>query len=125
MWRYCLSHGKNYKNAACYDVSCSQVYDWVWKYVAGGESGLIDRRGHHKADDEVDETKHLRRENQRLKRQLEEQERLVAGLLLKKMESPGWEVKLGRLAMLWPMKLPGSAKRKRAGHLLAMQAGRY
>lgn len=69
----------------------------MWKYVACEESGLIDRRGHHKADDEVDETKHLRRENQRLKRQLEEQERLVAGLLLKKMESPGWEVKLGRL----------------------------
>lgn len=60
----------------------------MWKYVAGGESGLIDRRGHHKADDEVDETKHLRRENQRLKRQLEEQERLVAGLLLKKNGEP-------------------------------------
>lgn len=75
---YCLSHGKNYKDAAArYDVSYSQVYDWVRKYVAGGEDGLIDRRGHHKTDDEVDETERLRRENQRLKRQLEEQERLV------------------------------------------------
>ena len=75
---YCLSHGKNYKDAAArYDVSYSQVYDWVRKYIAGGEDGLIDRRGHHKTDDEVDETERLRRENQRLKRQLEEQERLV------------------------------------------------
>ena len=48
---YCLSHGKNYKDtAAHYDVSYSQVYDWVRKYVADGETGLIDRRGHHKTD---------------------------------------------------------------------------
>ena len=60
-----------------YDVSYSQVYDWVRKYVADGEAGLIDRRGHHKTDEEVDEMERLRRENQRLKRQLEEQERLV------------------------------------------------
>ena len=83
---YRLSHGKNYKDAAArYDVSYSQVYDWVRKYVAGGEDGLIDRRGHHKTDDEVDETERLRRENQRLKRQLEEQERLV--YFLKKLEA--------------------------------------
>ena len=41
---YGLSHDKNYKDtAARYDVSYSQVYDWVRKYVAGGEDGLIDR----------------------------------------------------------------------------------
>ena len=73
-----LLHGKNYKDTAVrYDVSYSQVYDWVRKYAANGETGLIDRRGHHKTDEEVDETERLRRENQRLKRQLEEQERLV------------------------------------------------
>ena len=82
---YCLSHGKNYKDtAARYDVSYSQVYDWVRKYVADGETGLIDRRGHHKTDEEVDEMERLRRENQRLKRQLEEQERLV--YFLKKLK---------------------------------------
>ena len=49
---YCLSHGKNYKDAAArYDVSYSQVYDWVRKYAANGEDGLVDRRGHHKTDD--------------------------------------------------------------------------
>ena len=81
-----LSHGKNYKDtSARYDVSCSQVYDWVRKYVADGETGLIDRRGHHKTDEEVDEMERLRRENQRLKRQLEEQERLV--YFLKKLKA--------------------------------------
>ena len=30
---YCLSHGKNYKDtAAHYDVSYSQVYDWVGRF---------------------------------------------------------------------------------------------
>ena len=83
---YCLSHGTNYKDtAAHYDVSYSQVYDWVRKYVADGETGLIDRRGHHKTDEEVDEMERLRRENQRLKRQLEEQERLV--YFLKKLKA--------------------------------------
>ena len=83
---YCLSHGKNYKDtAAHYDVSYSQVYDWVRKYVADGETGLIDRRGHHKTDEEVNEMERLRRENQRLKRQLEEQERLV--YFLKKLKA--------------------------------------
>ena len=47
------------------------------KYVVDGETGLIDRRGYHKTDEEVDEMERLRRENRRLKRQLEEQERLV------------------------------------------------
>ena len=42
---YCLSYGKNYKDtAARYDVSYSQVYDWVRKYATDGEVGLIDRR---------------------------------------------------------------------------------
>ncbi len=43
---------------------------------------MSDRRGHHKTDDEVDELERLRRENVRLKRQLEEKE--MAGELLKK-----------------------------------------
>lgn len=82
---YCLSHGKNYKETAAeYDVSYSQVYDWVKRYTKDRENGLEDRRGHHKADDEVDELERLRRENKRLKRQLEEQDMLVE--LLKKVK---------------------------------------
>ena len=82
---YCISHGRDYKNtAALYGVSYSQVYDWVKKYAADGEAGLIDRRGHHKTDEEVDELERLRRENLRLKRQLEERDMLVE--LLKKVK---------------------------------------
>ena len=82
---YCINHGKDYKNtAALYSVSYSQVYTWVKKYLADGEAGLADRRGHHKTDEEVDELERLRRENLRLKRQLEERDMLVE--LLKKVK---------------------------------------
>ena len=80
---YCLSHNRDYKGAASlYGVSYSQVYSWVKKYDAVGEEGLTDKRGRHKTDDEVDELERLRRENKRLKRQLEENDMLVQ--LLKK-----------------------------------------
>lgn len=82
---YCITHHKDYKGTAVlYDVSYSQVYTWVRKYLASGESGLEDGRGHRKADDEVDELERLRRENQRLKRQLEEKDKAVS--LLKKVK---------------------------------------
>ena len=82
---YCISHGRDYKNtAALYDVSYSQVYTWVKKYIADGDAGLVDRRGHHKSDEEVDDLERLRRENQRLKRRLEERDMLVE--LLKKVK---------------------------------------
>ena len=82
---YCISHNHDYKNtAAKYDVSYSQVYSWVRKYDANGEAGLTDKRGRHKTDDEVDELERLRRENLRLKRQLEEKDMVVE--LLKKVK---------------------------------------
>ena len=82
---YCIDHNRDFKNtAAKFDVSYSQVYSWVKKYDADGESGLTDRRGQHKADNEVDELERLRRENLRLKRQLEEKDRVVE--LLKKVK---------------------------------------
>ena len=82
---YCIAHGKDYKGtAALYDVSYSQVYTWVNKYLESGEAGLTDRRGKHKTDDEVDELERLRRENLRLKRQLEERDMVVE--LLKKLK---------------------------------------
>jgi hypothetical protein len=56
----------------------------VKKYDANGEDSLIDKRGHHKTDDEVDELERLRRENLRLKRQLEEKDMLAE--LLKKVK---------------------------------------
>ena len=82
---YCITHNRNYKEtASLYDVSYSQVYDWVRKYDVKGEDGLVDKRGHHKTDDEVDEMERLRRENLRLKRQLEERDMVVE--LLKKVK---------------------------------------
>ena len=82
---YCLEQGKDYKGtAARYEVSYSQVYQWVRRYEEKGEAGLEDRRGKRKSDDEVDELERLRRENQRLKAKLQESERL--NLLLKKVK---------------------------------------
>lgn len=82
---YCIAHGKDYKGTASfYDVSYNQVYTWVKKYLSEGEDALLDKRGHRKTDDEVDELERLRRENARLKRKLEEQSMLVE--LLKKVK---------------------------------------
>lgn len=82
---YCIAHGNDYKGAASrYGVSYSQVYSWIKKYRESGEEGLEDRRGHHKSDEEVDELERLRRENLRLKRQLEEKDMLCE--LLKKVK---------------------------------------
>ena len=82
---YCITHNHDYKNTAVkYDVSYSQVYSWAKKYDANGEAGLTDKRGCHKTDDEVDELERLRRENLRLKRQLEERDMAVE--LLKKVK---------------------------------------
>ena len=75
------------QNIGLYDVSYSQVYSWVKKYDSDGEEGLVDKRGHHKLDDEVDELERLRRENVRLKRQLEEKDMTVE--LLKKVKEFG------------------------------------
>ena len=81
---YCISHNNDYKGTASkFDVSYSQVYSWVKKYHESGEEGLEDKRGHHKGDDEVDELERLRRENKRLKQQLEERDMLCE--LLKKV----------------------------------------
>lgn len=82
---YCIAHGNDYKGTASrYEVSYNQVYFWVKKYREQGEEGLEDRRGQHKSDEEVGELERLRRENLRLKRQLEEKDMLCK--LLKKVK---------------------------------------
>ena len=83
--QYCLEHGKDYKEtAARYEISYSQIYQWVRHYEENGEAGLEDRRGKRKSNEEVDELERLRRENLRLKAKLQESERL--NLLLKKVK---------------------------------------
>lgn len=82
---YCINHNRDYKGtASIYNVSCSQVYSWVKKYDVQGDDGLTDRRGRHKTDEEVNELERLRRENIRLKRQLQEKDMLNE--LLKKVQ---------------------------------------
>lgn len=82
---YCITHDNDYKGTAeKYDVSYSQVHSWVKKYNKDGEEGLTDKRGRHKDHEEVDELERLRRENKRLKRQLEEEKMSVE--LLKKLK---------------------------------------
>lgn len=49
----CLDSGNNYGEIAIkYNVSYQQVYSWVKKYKALGQSGLEDRRGKRTADQE-------------------------------------------------------------------------
>ena len=82
---YCINHNRDYKGtASIYNVSYSQVYSWVKKYDVQGDDGLTDRRGLHKTDEEVNELERLRRENIRLKRQLQEKDMLNE--LLKKVQ---------------------------------------
>ena len=83
--KYCLEHGKDYKGTAeKYGASYGQVYQWVKKYLKSGEEGLSDGRGHRKSDEEVDEVERLRRENLRLKAELQRKDMLVE--LLKKVK---------------------------------------
>lgn len=82
---YCINHNRDYKGTASIcNVSYSQVYSWVKKYDVQGDDGLTDRRGRHKTDEEVNELERLRRENIRLKRQLQEKDMLNE--LLKKVQ---------------------------------------
>ena len=83
--QYCLDNDKEYKLAAeQFDVSYTQVYQWVKKYLELGEDGLVDKRGKHKEENQLTELEKLQRENQRLKRQLENKER--ENIILKKLQ---------------------------------------
>lgn len=82
---YCLEHDKDYKGTAeLFDVSYMQVYQWVRKYLASGETGLADRRGQHKTEEQLTETERLQRKVKILERQLREKE--MENELLKKVQ---------------------------------------
>lgn len=82
---YCLEHDKDYKGTAeLFDVSYMQVYQWVRKYLASGETGLADRRGQHKTEEQLIETEKLQRKVKILERQLREKE--MENELLKKVQ---------------------------------------
>ena len=82
---YCIEHNKDYKGtAAHYDVSYSQVYGWVQKYLEKGTDGLSDKRGKRKDESELTEVEKLRRQNKILEARVRELE--MESVLLKKVE---------------------------------------
>ena len=82
---YCIDHDKDYKGtAALYDVSYSQVYGWVQKYLEKGTDGLTDKRGKRKDESELTEVEKLRRQNKILEAKIRELE--MESVLLKKVE---------------------------------------
>ena len=82
---YCIEHNNDYKGtAALYDVSYSQVYGWVQKYLEKGTDGLTDKRGKRKDESELTEVEKLRRQNKILEARVRELE--MESVLLKKVE---------------------------------------
>ena len=82
--KYCIEHNLDYVGTAkIYETTYANVFNWVKKYKDKGEEGLEDKRGHHKKDDEVDETEKLRRELKRM--QHERDMALLEVKLLKKL----------------------------------------
>lgn len=67
----CVAHGKDYRRSIeIYKVSYGQIYNWVRKYLQGGEEALQDNRGKQKSEkdltNEEKEMKKLKQENERL-----------------------------------------------------------
>ena len=83
--KYCLEHETNYKKTAeVFDVSYTQVYQWVKKYQSLGDDGLVDRRGQHKSEDQLSDIEILECKVKFLERQLKEKE--MENELLKKVQ---------------------------------------
>ena len=83
--KYCLAHNKNYKETAeIFDVSYTQVYQWIKKYSDSGEEGLTDKRGKRKEAEQLSEIEILQRKVKILERQLKEKE--MENELLKKVK---------------------------------------
>ena len=71
------------------------------KYDSNDEEGLHDRRGHHKTDDKVDELERLRRENLRLKRQIEEKENIELAELIREYDDRFYHILGYRRMTVW------------------------
>lgn len=83
--QYCISHGLDYAGTAKkFEVSYGQVYNWVKKYTEEGESGLADRRGRKRPENELSETEKLQRRIKQLEQELEEEK--LKNELLKKVQ---------------------------------------
>ena len=83
--KYCLTHDRDIKGtAAKYGCNYAQLYQWVRKYEAEGETALIDKRGKHKKEDELSDLEKAERKIAQLEREKEEYRKKYE--LLKKAE---------------------------------------
>ncbi len=95
---YLIDNDIDYNKASTYfNVSYVQVYTWYKKYKELGIEGLKDKRGIKKQDHELSELELLRRENERLKRELELSK--AAEIVLKKKQQLEEEARLQELEM--------------------------
>lgn len=85
------------KTSIHFKVSYQQVYTWYKKYTKSGVDGLVDNRGRKKTDNELSELELLRRENERLKRELELSK--ATETVLKKKQQFQEEARLRELEM--------------------------
>lgn len=69
----CLEHGRDIKGtAAKYGCKYAQLYQWVRKYEASGETALADKRGKKKQESEFTELEKAERKIAQLEREKEE-----------------------------------------------------
>lgn len=88
----CLEHENSYKQAAeLFDVSYTQLDQWVRNYQSSGEEGLVDRRGQNKCEEELSDIETLERKVKILERQLREKE-MEKDLLKKCRKSKGGDL---------------------------------
>ena len=70
--KWTIEHNHEYKLAAeKFEIAYSQVYNWVRKYNAEGETGLKDERGKRKPVENLSEIEKLKREVELLRRRNE------------------------------------------------------
>lgn len=82
---YCLANDKQYKlTAEKFQVSYTQAYQWVNKFIEQGEEGLLDQRGKRKQENQLSDLEKLQRENKQLKHKLAMKEK--ENILLKKVK---------------------------------------
>lgn len=83
--KYCLAYDRDIKGtAAKYGCKYAQLYQWVRKYEAEGETALIDKRGKRKQKDELSDLEKAQRKISQLEREKEEYRKKYE--LLKKAE---------------------------------------
>ena len=70
--KYCMEHDLDYSGTCkVFDVTYSNVFNWVRKYREKGEDGLSDGRGRRKKDEELDELGLLKKQLREKDRELE------------------------------------------------------